>query len=101
MPKDEPDWDGSIMLGGCFGSPHTIGNIEAASQDISHGHKWIFQIDQDPNHATKLVTMWLNENKVRVLEWPSQSYDLRLENLWAELTVLLLKHILSTWRTGL
>ena len=50
------------------------------------GHKWVFQMDSDPKHTSKVVAKWLKENKVKVLECPSQSPGLNpIENLWAEL----------------
>ena len=36
---------------------------------------------------------WLKDNKVKVLEWPSQSHDLNpTENLWADL-----KRLVRAW----
>ena len=32
--------------------------------------KWVFQMDNDPKHTSKVVAKWLKDNKVKVLEWP-------------------------------
>ena len=40
------------------------------------GCKWVFQMDNDPKHTSKVVPKWLKDNDVKVLEWPSQNPDL-------------------------
>ena len=47
---------------------------------------WVFQMDNDPKHTSKVVAKWLKDNEVKVLKWPSQSLDLNpIKNVWAEL----------------
>ena len=84
------------MLWGCFaaggtGARHKIDGIMRMEKDVDKlkqhlktsvrklklGRKWVFQMDNDPNHTSKVVAKWLKNNKVKVLEWPSQSPDLK------------------------
>ena len=64
-------------------------HLETSPRKLRLGCKWVFQMDNDPKYSAKLVTTWLQDNKVSVLKWLSQTPDLNpLENLgklWAEL----------------
>jgi len=88
------------VLWGCFaaegtGALHRTDGIMRKEEDVdvlkqhlktsaSLGDKWFFQTD--PKHTSKLVPQGLKDNKVKALEWPSQSPELNpVEKMWAAL----------------
>ncbi|KAK3518466.1 hypothetical protein QTP70_000634 [Hemibagrus guttatus] len=47
---------------------------------------WVLQQDNDPKHTSKSTSEWLKKNKMKTLEWSSQSSDLNpIEMLWHDL----------------
>ena len=105
------------MLWGCFaagetGALHKIDGIMRIENDVDIlkqqlktsvrkfklDCKWVFQMDNDPKHTSKVVAKWLKDNKVKVLEWSSQIPELNpIENVWAELK----KHVRARRPTNL
>ncbi len=44
---------------------------------------FIFQQDLAPAHTAKSTKSWLNDHGVGVLDWPANSPDPNIENLWS------------------
>ena len=51
-------------------------HLKTSIRKLKLGCKLVFQMDNDTKHTSKVVEKWLRDNKVKVLEWPSQSSDL-------------------------
>ncbi len=86
---------GSVMVWGCFAAsgPGRLAiidgtmnsalyqktlkeNVRPSVCDRKLKRIWVMQQDNDPKHTSKSTSEWLKKNKIKVLEWPSQSPDL-------------------------
>ncbi|KAK3537702.1 hypothetical protein QTP70_017833 [Hemibagrus guttatus] len=51
-------------------------NVRPSVCDLKLKRTWVLQQDNDPKHTSKSTSEWLKKNKMKTLEWPSQSPDL-------------------------
>ena len=51
-------------------------HLKTSVRKFKLGRKWVFHMDNGSMLGVKVVAKWLKDNKVKVLEWPSQSPDL-------------------------
>ena len=52
-------------------------NLLQSTQDLRLGQRFTFQQDNDPKHTAKTMQEWLRDMSLNVLEWPSQSSNLK------------------------
>jgi hypothetical protein len=41
-------------------------HLQTSVRKLKLGHKWVFQMDNDPNYTSKVVAKWPKDNKVKV-----------------------------------
>lgn len=46
-------------------------NLLQSSQELRLGPRLTHQQDTDPKHTAKTMQVWLRDNSVNILEWPS------------------------------
>ena len=53
-------------------------NLLESGMNLKLERRFTFQQNNDPKHKAKARLKWLNNKKINVLEWPSQSPDLNI-----------------------
>ncbi len=70
----------------CTNLPRNFGALHASkcsAHQLFKNADFIFQQDLAPAHTAKSTKSWLNDHGVGVLDWPANSPDLNIENLWS------------------
>jgi hypothetical protein len=49
------------------------GNVRLSVRQLKLNSSWVMQQDTDRKHRCKSTTEWLQQKKIHLLEWPSQS----------------------------
>ena len=66
-----------------------IKKLLQSARDMYGNEGYIFQQDKAPCHAAGSVMKWIEDNKITILDWSGNSWDLNpIENLWRRLKVL-------------
>ncbi len=71
-------------------------NVRLSLCDLKLKRTWVMQQDNNPKHTSKSTSKWLKKDKIKCLEWPSQSPDLNpIEMLRHDL-----KQSINAWKTS-
>ncbi|KAA6354239.1 MAG: putative Transposable element Tcb1 transposase, partial [Streblomastix strix] len=61
------------------------------------GSNFVFQADNDPKHTSRIAQAWIRRNRIKTVEWPSNSPDMNpIEHLFHLLKANLRKRYIST-----